>query len=117
MSEKKTLGEQCDDLDKSIRELRQAIRQEMLDPITRPIFNYFAFKDTIRRIKLVIPPKHHNNVKIVTRVAKSLPRDLRGAYTHLVQSKVQSGLSIKEAAGYSLIEIMDFKDDTKEIEG
>lgn len=109
MADKKTYAEQCEELNKAFRDLKQAIKTEMLDPITRPIFSYLAFKDTMTRIRAVIPPKHHRDTRIVTKTAKCLPRDLRGAYIHLVQDKVMSNRTLAVAAGESLTEIMEFK--------
>lgn len=117
MADKKDYKHQCNELSKAVKDLKQAIKDEMLDPLTRPIFSYLAFQDTMTRIKSILPPKHHRDMRIVKKTAKCLPRDLRGAYIHLVQDKVMSNRSLATAAGESLTEIMNFKHEPKGIEG
>lgn len=115
MADKKSFSEAADELSMSVKQLKHELGKVFLDPVTRPIFQYLAFKQTITQIKCVIPPKHQTQIKLVRKLGKSLPRDLRGAYIHLVQDKVVSGHKLPEAAGQAITDIINFINEPKEI--
>lgn len=117
MSKKKNHNTQLNDMSEAIKDLKETIRNEIIDPLVSPIFSYLAMRDALVHIEAMIPPRNRHEMAIVQSVTKSLPRELRGPYTYLVSSKVKESKSLATAAGESLTEIMSFKYEPKGIDG
>lgn len=67
-----------------------------MDWLTQPITQYLAFESQLKDMEALIPPKSQAFILEVRRLAKCLPKHLRGAFLYNVEREINLGKQSKD---------------------